>query len=238
MDKCDAQRNSIQNIGLQLKTTHTAASQIYHMLKEQIVTLQLLPGATLSEQETATLMGVSRTPVREAFIRLSREKMLLISPQRRTAVSQISVDRVRQERFLRESLEQAALEQFILNPSEAYFAKMETVIACQRQAIEQQDLKLFFQYDDDFHKLFYTATNYALCQQVIDRNCFDYKRLRFLSSCASMDTQALNLKQHETLMRLAREHALGDAQALLRKHLRRLFDELKVLQEMYPQYFV
>lgn len=228
----------LQDTELRLSGSQTVASQIYRTLRDRIISMQLLPGATMSEQETANALGVSRTPVREAFISLSREKMVIISPQRRTAVAKISIDRVKQERFLRESLEQAVLEQFLLNPSEEVLHQLDENVLLQQQAIAAKDFKLFLQHDDEFHKLFYVATENMLCHHILKRNFFDYQRLRYLSSCSAEEIQILNMNQHQKLLQLIREHNLMDAQALLRKHLRRLFDEIKVLSAQYPQYFM
>lgn len=229
---------ALQEAHLQLSGSRTVASQIYATLRDRIVSMQLLPGSTMSEQEVANMLGVSRTPVREAFIRLSREKMLIISPQRRTMVSKISPDRVKQERFLRESLEQAVLEQFSLHPSEEYLRRMEQCVQEQRNALGAKEYTQFLTLDDAFHSLFYEGTDNMLCKQVLKRNCFDYQRLRLLSSCSDEEIQRLNLQQHQNLVELVRSHELREAQMVLRQHLRRLFDEMKVLGEKYPEYFM
>lgn len=214
----------------------TAASQIYRALRDSILTMQLVPGATLSEQETAARLSVSRTPVREAFIRLSRERMLIVSPQRRTAVAKIDLNRVRQEQFLREAIEIAVVEQFIRHAGEADYAALEACLTHQREAVAAGDFPAFLRHDDDFHHQLYTATGNDLAAQAVRRNCFDYQRLRSLSA-ADAPTQRLNLTQHEALLAHLRHGDLPASQSLLREHLRRLFEEIPAMREKHPAYF-
>lgn len=179
MQRMEMERGDpLQLADFQLSTDQTVSGQIYKALRERIINMQLVPGITMSEQETGAAFGVSRTPVREAFIRLSREKMVIISPQRRTAVAKISTERAYQEHFLRESLEEAVLEQFILNQTPEAIDSLRRVIEIQKQMKEKQDFAGFLQYDDEFHRIFYLSTNKYLCYQVLRRNCFDYQRLR------------------------------------------------------------
>lgn len=86
---------------------------VYRTLRDKIVSMELKPGTTISTQEIADSMSVSRTPVREAFIRLQREDLLDVTPQRSTVVSKINMDRVYQERFIREALEIEVAQKFI-----------------------------------------------------------------------------------------------------------------------------
>src|SRR5690606_2025042 len=83
----------------------TIAMRVVGTLRDEIVTLVLKPGDAISESDIATKYGVSRQPVREAFIRLSQQGLLLIRPKRATVVKKISPDGVRQSRFIRESIE-------------------------------------------------------------------------------------------------------------------------------------
>lgn len=238
MDTEHERFDPLQMSDFQIKDSQTVASQIYKTLRERIVNMQLPPGVTMSEQETANALGVSRTPVREAFIRLSREKMVIISPQRRTAVAKISTERAKQEHFLRESLEQAVLEQYVLNVNAERVAGLTQMIALQKEAQSACDFVSFLAYDDDFHKSFYVDTDKYLCYQVLRRNCFDYQRLRYLSSCSDPGIQQMNVEQHEQMVSLIQQRNLQDVQALLRRHVRRIFDEMVVLKERYPQYIL
>ena len=70
---------------------------VYRTLRDKIVSMELKPGTTISTQEIADSMSVSRTPVREAFIRLATESLVEIMPQRKTLVSRIDVSRAQQD---------------------------------------------------------------------------------------------------------------------------------------------
>src|SRR5690554_1389436 len=67
--------------------------QAYRQLEEMIVTLQLMPGAVLSETHLARELSIGRTPVREALQRLAREGLIVILPRRGILVSEINVKR-------------------------------------------------------------------------------------------------------------------------------------------------
>ena len=54
---------------------------VYRVIRENITSLQLAPGTTVSTQELAAKLQVSRTPVREAFIRLQKEDLVEITLQ-------------------------------------------------------------------------------------------------------------------------------------------------------------
>ena len=72
----------------------SARDQVYVALREGIVSAELEPGRRLSENELAEALGVSRTPVREALVRLRDERLVAIVPQLGTFVTLISTDAV------------------------------------------------------------------------------------------------------------------------------------------------
>jgi DNA-binding GntR family transcriptional regulator len=89
---------------------HTAAEQVYRSLKRDIITLQHKPGASLTEQQLATLYGTSRVPVREACSRLDQEGLLTGRPYRGYSVNHISLKEIGDCFDLRLGLETRALE--------------------------------------------------------------------------------------------------------------------------------
>ena len=69
----------------------SGAATVYATLKREILTLDLAPGAVLDEAELGRRFGVSRSPVREALIRLSGDRLVLSLPNRPTAVAPIEL---------------------------------------------------------------------------------------------------------------------------------------------------
>ena len=65
-----------------VKIDSSVQSAVYTALRNNIMSLQLKPGTTMSTQKIAEKLNVSRTPVREAFIRLQRDGLLDIFPQK------------------------------------------------------------------------------------------------------------------------------------------------------------
>jgi len=80
---------------------------IHSILRQDIVTLRLMPGEKLSENELALRFGTSRAPVREALIRLAEDGLIDVLPQRGSFVSRISLKAMERARFVREALEVA-----------------------------------------------------------------------------------------------------------------------------------
>ncbi len=69
------------------KSTSNISETVYAVLRKNIINLTLAPGTLISETDVAERLSVSRTPVREAFIRLSHEALVSIFPQKGTFVS-------------------------------------------------------------------------------------------------------------------------------------------------------
>src|SRR6478609_9485531 len=85
------------------------SQRVYDTVRNAIVQLQLRPGHLLSEAELARYMGVSRQPVREAFIKLAEAGLVEVRPQRGTFVKLISIREVQNSRFIREAIELAVI---------------------------------------------------------------------------------------------------------------------------------
>ncbi len=67
------------------------SSKAYKILEELIVTLKLEPGKTYSEKELMGISDISRTPLREALLKLSNESLINIIPRRGIEISDINM---------------------------------------------------------------------------------------------------------------------------------------------------
>lgn len=74
----------------------TGSRQVYETLRRKILQLELRPGASLDESMLVQMLGISRTPVREALIRLSAEDLVVLLPNRGAHVAPLDMDHVRE----------------------------------------------------------------------------------------------------------------------------------------------
>ena len=86
--------------------------QTYDRCRKDILTFALKPGEPVSAAKLAERYNVSRTPAREALVRLQSEGMVDIFPQSKSMISRINVARARQEWFIRKTLEIAMTDMF------------------------------------------------------------------------------------------------------------------------------
>ncbi|MFV0384765.1 GntR family transcriptional regulator, partial [Paracoccus sp. (in: a-proteobacteria)] len=88
-----------------LDLTVSTAPQVYEYLRRAVLCGALTPGDRLSETGIARQFGVSRQPVREAFIRLTADGLAEVRPQRGTYITRISISAVLSARLIREAVE-------------------------------------------------------------------------------------------------------------------------------------
>jgi DNA-binding GntR family transcriptional regulator len=214
----------------------SALDSVYTALRRSIINLNLLPGTVISEKEISLRFKVSRTPVREAFIHLSKEGLIEVFPQRETLVSRIDYIRVEQEFFLRESLEPAVLKPFIAKSLPGDFANLEALVEKQAEAAGSNEYADFLNYDNAFHRIFFETAGQELSWQVLESMGGHYYRVRLLSTWLNGIPKSI-IREHKSLLAALKKKNLAKAVEALDIHLHRLPLEIKMLREKYPQYF-
>ena len=81
----------------------------HRIILDNIINLELPPGSAISENDLSVSLNLSRTPVREALIEMTRLDLVKIYPQKGSFVSKIDYDLIEESKFIRLSLELAAL---------------------------------------------------------------------------------------------------------------------------------
>ena len=94
---------------LDRQPSENARSYALRVLLHNIITLELAPGSAVSENELSQILKLSRTPVREALIELSKMGLVDIQPQRGSYIAKIDYELVEESRFMRLVLENAVL---------------------------------------------------------------------------------------------------------------------------------
>mgnify|MGYP002768147412 FL=1 len=209
---------------------------VYRTLRDKIVSMELKPGTIISTQEIADSMSVSRTPVREAFIRLQREDLLDVAPQRSTIVSKINMDRVYQERFIREALEIEAMQKFVEVATTESLNRMRRNIEKQYAAIAEQRYIDFLELDNAFHQAAFTETHEDLGRSIVQQMNGHYDRIRLISAWEGQIVSAA-MQEHERYVDYIERKDTARARKLLRTHLQALRVQEEILLTNWSEYF-
>ncbi len=214
------------------------SDQVHDWLRLGIITLRFLPGAMLSESNLAKYLGTSRTPVREALIRLSQEGMVKILAQRGSRVAAISTESVKTARFVRFALENAVVKDLCENAemSPASYHELQALIFRQKEVVEKQQLETFMELDDEFHRKIAEAANRQSVWSLIEREKAQMDRVSFLSLHEVSDLNNL-VQQHEEILDALYNKDINKISFLLDTHFKAVLKAMKTLSEQYQQYF-
>ena len=190
----------------------------------------------MSTQEIATKLKVSRTPVREAFLRLQREGLVETIPQRETMVSLIDLKRVEKERFIRESLELAVIDQFLEHCNQSHFNMLREKIAEQRQCWREKRYADFVNCDNMWHKIIFEAAEQDLAWETLMNVNGHYNRIRVLTVQVEKTTEGV-IQQHSKIVDLLEQGRANDVRAEMTDHLTKLNVEKLNLVRIFPNYF-
>lgn len=213
----------------------TMAVRIVTALRDEIVTMALKPGDVISESDIAARHGVSRQPVREAFIRLAQQGLLLIRPKRATVVKKISADGVRQSRFIRESIEVEIVRRLAQNGHADAAAVLGGVIAEQEAASAGGHVHQFHLLDEEFHRQLARLAGVEYAWQLVADHKIQLDRVRYLT--LGKASQELAISEHQGIVDAVTAGDVGLAEARIRGHLRRAEALLTQTIAEFPHFF-
>jgi DNA-binding GntR family transcriptional regulator len=213
----------------------TMSLRVVGALRDEIVSMALKPGDVISESDIAARYGVSRQPVREAFIRLAQQGLLLIRPKRATVVKKISPEGVRQSRFIRESIEVEVVRRVAGNPGADAAAVLEELIGEQEQASSAADSRQFHLLDELFHRTLARLAGVEYAWQLIDDHKMQLDRVRFMTLGVSSAQVAIG--EHKIIAANVARGDVAGAEAAMRAHLGRAEILLTQTINDFPEYF-
>jgi DNA-binding GntR family transcriptional regulator len=156
-DELDPDADALPPLGIVFDRRRPAGDQIYEALRRAIVSLRLAPGASISENRICRQIGVSRTPVRAALIRLVEDGLIEVYPQKGSIVAPIKLSAVRDNHFIRKALELAVLDRTAQAWTDALSARSHEIVAQQEAALARQEFDGFHGLDEAFHGAFCAA---------------------------------------------------------------------------------
>jgi DNA-binding GntR family transcriptional regulator len=209
---------------------------VYTELRDAIVSAELRPGQQLSENELAARLGISRTPIREALVRLSDDRLVEIVPQLGTFVSLISEDGVRDAQFIREALECAAVRLAAERATRADVDALTGILSRQREVRDRGDYDRFYVLDDELHSALCELSGHGIAWSLSQRANGHLNRVRRLSLTQPRYLTEM-VAEHELVVEAVRRNDPDAAEIALRHHLRMVLSALPAIRREHPDYF-
>ncbi|MGM8365794.1 GntR family transcriptional regulator [Virgibacillus sp. W0181] len=133
--------------------------EAYDILQEWIMIGRLDPGTKLRDQELSDLLGISRTPIREALLRLEDDGLVVTKANRWTLVAPIDVQEAENIYSIVEALEVLAVEQGLANFTKEDIKSLEKINDTLKKHWEQEEKVAAFQADTAFHEKIIQPSN-------------------------------------------------------------------------------
>jgi DNA-binding GntR family transcriptional regulator len=198
----------------------TAVQRVYGHVKERVLTGEFADGTMLSEGQIAAELGVSRTPVREAFVQLEIQGLLRLYPKRGALVVPVSreeIDAVIETRWV---LERHGLERALETRDEAVVAGMRAVIVEQQRLVAAGDFVGFVDQDREFHRVAVAATQNAILVGLYD-SIAERQRRMIRRYVGSGEDAAVVTDEHTAITDALVTGEVASTLELLRAHLQR-----------------
>ena len=213
------------------------SDRVYAALKAAILSMDFEPGAVLRKGAICEALGVSRTPVSDAIMKLEAEGLVEVFPQSATRVSKMSMKEIREDAFLREALEVSAVEYAATHRSDELLARLQRNLLMQVSQVEDGDYEEFFKTDQEFHRLIMDCCQIARLHETIGfvSNHMDRARLLLLPAPGrSVDS----VQEHKQILEAIVKRNAKDARSAMQNHLRQLIKRLEPLEKERPELFV
>lgn len=214
----------------------TARAYAYRIIRNNIISLDLEPGAPFNDIEVSGQIGISRTPVREAVIQLSEESRIIeIFPQRGMRIALIDVDLVEEARFLRLILEKAAAELACDLAGDEDLGWLDENVRLQEFYLESGSANKLLELDNEMHKKLFSICRKELTYNMCQRLAIHYDRIRSLSVATVKDYKII--QDHKALLEAFRARDKKLAADIMDRHLNRWMMNEQLFRQQYPNYF-
>ena len=205
----------------------------YGQLKEEIRSNRFPPGGTLTEPEIAIRLGMSRTPVREALIRLESEGLVQLIPRRGAKILPIRADDMREIYEILTALEpEAAANLASRNLATDVILPLDQATSDMEEALDKNDLDQWAEADDRFHQLLLEINgNHRLIGFV--SSLYDQAHRARMVTLRLRKWPVKSTEEHRQIVEYLR---VGNAELVwetFRKHRMRAMDELLGILESY-----
>lgn len=210
--------------------------RVYRVLRNKILTMSYVPGTVLRKGALCAQLGVSRSPVTEALNKLASDGLVDIIPQSATRVSQFSLFELREESFLREAVEVAAVAKVARERTDDQLTILSRNIKLQGLLVEDEDFEGFFEADLVFHELVLAFTGFPKVPVTAGQMSLQLRRARMLI-LPEKGRPDETVAEHKAIFECIKARDADGARSAMSRHLGQLITRVEPLERQHPEYF-
>lgn len=210
------------------RDTESSWEYAYKSIKDKILSMEIKPGSILSENNISKELGVSRTPVREAFKQLEKEGLIQTSNKRRR-VFVLTSEEVKDVFDIKISLEGSIARWAAERGSDQQREQLRTAVRNMRYFVEEdsseesfhENLDAWLKLDNRFHALLFEMAGNARAERIIKN--LNYQWHRFRIGILGIEWRIrTSLEEHEKIADAVINGKGTEAEAVMREHLEKL----------------
>ena len=213
---------------MKIKTT---TDQVVEHITEAIYSGEFSPGSKLKETEISKWLGISRTPIREAFRVLASKGLVEISSNKGVRIPVVTIEELDEICEFRILLEEFCIGRFIENMNENSIHEMEDIVKDMEKAMEKKDYRSYFEHSIGFHAYYIKK-----CQN--SRLYYAFTVMKNTIQCAQLllkekpRSYGESIKEHRELLKAMRQRDLDKCKAFIRQHLLENCERMKSVLRM------
>jgi GntR family transcriptional regulator, rspAB operon transcriptional repressor len=211
-------------------------AQVYEVIRRAIVGLTMPPGSAINEKAVCEQLGISRTPLREAILKLSDEHLVVIVPNSGTYVSKIDLQTVFDGQLVRDALEMKVVKLAAVKMSPTFERKLDFNMYQQKRLAAELDYDGFYELDEAFHSMICEHGASARIWKIVHGAKGQLDRIRRLAFPVPKHLEIV-LAEHAAIADALRLRDPDAAAAAMKVHLDRVFETIRTLLVQKREYF-
>ncbi|UZJ80543.1 GntR family transcriptional regulator [Fictibacillus sp. KU28468] len=214
-----------------LTQSETLAEQAYREIKQAIIEGRFSPGEHLPEEAIASMLGISRTPLKKAIEKLSYEGLVDLRSGKIARVAEYTPNDIENFLQLRVLLEPFNVEQIVRIPiSEEKMSELVELVEEQKKAIEDNDLYQFIQLDAEFHLSLAKLNSNQKLQQFIEQlNNNLHRRYLILSKTLEYGSKTA-YEEHVSILKALQKGNPEEAGRAMKTHIQNVENRIRGYQ--------
>ncbi len=204
--------------------TKSLSQQAYEQLRRKIVSLELEPGSVIDEAWLQEELAMGRTPIREALLRLSQERLAVIVPRRSMFVAEIGLTDLQKLSELRLVLEPMAARLAAERGQESHWRQMEEALLQLEQV--PADNQRLIEVDERCHRIIYEAAENKFLSDALNTHFTLGLRLWHYAIGQMRDLKPA-VAEHQAMLDAMRAGDGEAAAAIMKAHIARFQEEIQ-----------